>query len=117
MEAYFHSLLNITSKNTTPYKIDIFSGKRRNRGKKHADKQHHDEENQNQNEKSGLDMLMNETAHLDNFSINHLRAAMGALGLPQKPAKTPEEALSKAYQFWNTQPVPKMGKNYVLAKY
>lgn len=35
---------------------------------------------------------------------------MGALGLPQKPAKTPEEALSKSYQFWNTQPVPKMGE-------
>lgn len=57
---------------------------------------------------------MNETDHLGNFSIKHLRAAMGALGLPQKPAKTPEEALSKAYQFWNTQPVPKMGEFILL---
>lgn len=27
----------------------------------------------------------------------------------QRPARTPEEALQKSYQFWNTQPVPKMG--------
>lgn len=36
--------------------------------------------------------------------------AMEAFNFQQKPAKTPEEALSKQYQFWNTQPVPKMGK-------
>lgn len=60
-------------------------------------------------------MLMNETDHLENFSIKQLRAAMGALGLPQKSAKTPEEALSKSYQFWNTQPVPKLGE--LIAKF
>ena len=35
---------------------------------------------------------------------------MEALTMNQKPAKTPEEALNKSYQFWNTQPVPKMCK-------
>lgn len=55
-------------------------------------------------------MLLNETDHLNNFSIKHLTAAIGALGLPQKSAKTPEEASSKSYQFWNTQPVPKLGE-------
>jgi glycylpeptide N-tetradecanoyltransferase len=35
---------------------------------------------------------------------------MELLSFQQKPAKTTEEALQKQYQFWNTQPVPKMGK-------
>lgn len=33
---------------------------------------------------------------------------MEAFSFQQKPAKTPEEALNKPYQFWSTQPVPKM---------
>lgn len=53
---------------------------------------------------------MNDQDPLGNISIKHLRAAMEALNLQQKPAKTPEEALTKSYQFWNTQPVPKMGE-------
>lgn len=36
---------------------------------------------------------------------------MEVFSLSQKPAKTPEEALKKSYQFWNTQPVPRMGKS------
>lgn len=34
---------------------------------------------------------------------------MEVFTLSQKPAKNNEEALKKTYQFWNTQPVPKMG--------
>lgn len=45
------------------------------------------------------------------ISIKDIRMAMEAFNLQQKPAKTPEEAMNKQYQFWNTQPVPKMGKN------
>nr|XP_022904578.1 glycylpeptide N-tetradecanoyltransferase [Onthophagus taurus] len=45
---------------------------------------------------------------LNNISIKDLRAAMEMFSYYQKPAKTPEEALHKSYQFWNTQPVPKM---------
>ena len=46
---------------------------------------------------------------LGNISIKDLKAAMEMFSFYQKPAKTPEEALHKTYQFWNTQPVPKMG--------
>ncbi|XP_050299787.1 glycylpeptide N-tetradecanoyltransferase 1 [Anthonomus grandis grandis] len=45
---------------------------------------------------------------LNTISINELKAAMELYSLSQKPAKTQEEALKKSYQFWNTQPVPKM---------
>lgn len=45
-----------------------------------------------------------------NVSIKELQLAMDTLNLQQKPAKTQEEALQKSYQFWSTQPVPKMGK-------
>lgn len=37
---------------------------------------------------------------------------MEVFTMQQKPAKTPEEALTKSYQFWNTQPVPKMGNSF-----
>lgn len=43
-----------------------------------------------------------------NISIKDLKMAMEVLNLHQKPAKTTEEALHKSYQFWSTQPVPKM---------
>lgn len=39
---------------------------------------------------------------------------MEVFSMQQKPAKTPEEALTKSYQFWNTQPVPKMGTSTFL---
>ncbi|XP_071453218.1 glycylpeptide N-tetradecanoyltransferase 2 [Hetaerina americana] len=43
-----------------------------------------------------------------NVSIQDIRLAMEILSFQQKPAKTTEEALQKQYQFWSTQPVPKM---------
>ncbi|CAG9581367.1 unnamed protein product [Danaus chrysippus] len=43
-----------------------------------------------------------------NISLKDLKTAMEVLNLQQKPAKTTEEALHKSYQFWSTQPVPKM---------
>lgn len=46
---------------------------------------------------------------LNTISIRDLRAAMEVFTLSQKPAKTQEEAMKKHYEFWNTQPVPKMG--------
>ncbi|CAB3379270.1 Hypothetical predicted protein [Cloeon dipterum] len=42
------------------------------------------------------------------ISIEGIKAAMEMLTMQHKPAKTQEEALQKQYQFWNTQPVPKM---------
>lgn len=49
-----------------------------------------------------------------NVSIKDIQLAMDALNLQQKPAKTQEEALQKSYQFWSTQPVPKMGKKSIF---
>lgn len=43
-----------------------------------------------------------------NLSLKDIKKAMEVLNLHQKPAKTTEEALNKSYQFWSTQPVPKM---------
>nr|CAD7431898.1 unnamed protein product [Timema monikensis] len=40
--------------------------------------------------------------------MQDIRKAMEVLSYQQKPAKTTEEALQKQYNFWNTQPVPKM---------
>ncbi|XP_051165510.1 glycylpeptide N-tetradecanoyltransferase 2 [Leptopilina boulardi] len=48
-----------------------------------------------------------------NVSIKEIQLAMDALNLQQKPAKTQEEALQKSYQFWSTQPVPKMDEQIV----
>lgn len=45
-----------------------------------------------------------------NISIKDIQMAMEVFNIQQKPAKTQEEAMQKPYQFWNTQPVPKMGK-------
>lgn len=47
---------------------------------------------------------------LNDLVFQDIRKAMEMLSLQQKPAKTTEEALQKQYQFWSTQPVPKMGK-------
>lgn len=48
-----------------------------------------------------------------NISLKDLKMAMEVLNLQQKPAKTTEEALHKSYQFWSTQPVPKMDEKIV----
>lgn len=45
-----------------------------------------------------------------NISIKEIQMAMEVFQMQQKPAKTQEEAMQKAYQFWSTQPVPKMGE-------
>lgn len=42
------------------------------------------------------------------IALNDLKLTMEMLNIQQKPAKTTKEALQKAYQFWSTQPVPKM---------
>ncbi|XP_039288716.1 glycylpeptide N-tetradecanoyltransferase 1 [Nilaparvata lugens] len=49
-----------------------------------------------------------------NISIQDIRKAMEVFSLQQKPAKTPEEALQKPYQFWSTQPVPKMDEKITV---
>lgn len=90
--------------------VCCFSSKRRNRGKK-QNRDENQEEIQDQNKLEGMlnGMDLNDTA---NISIKDLQAAMKAFTLQQRPAKTPEEALTKSYQFWSTQPVPKMGVKF-----
>ncbi|XP_011495027.1 PREDICTED: glycylpeptide N-tetradecanoyltransferase 2 [Ceratosolen solmsi marchali] len=48
-----------------------------------------------------------------NFSVKDIQMAMDVLKLQCKSAKTPEEAMQKPYQFWSTQPVPKMDEKIV----
>ena len=46
----------------------------------------------------------------ESIALQNIRIAMELINFQQKPAKTAEEAVHKQYQFWSTQPVPKMGK-------
>ncbi|XP_033364926.1 glycylpeptide N-tetradecanoyltransferase 1 [Bombus vosnesenskii] len=63
----------------------------------------------------------NHTGHRDehemhstcNISIKDIQMAMEVFNIQQKPAKTQEEAMQKPYQFWSTQPVPKMDEKIV----
>lgn len=48
------------------------------------------------------------------FSIKEIQLAMEVFKMQHKPAKTQEEAMQKTYQFWSTQPVPKMG-NFIIS--
>ncbi|XP_063362867.1 glycylpeptide N-tetradecanoyltransferase-like [Cydia amplana] len=43
-----------------------------------------------------------------NISIENINGPLFAINLEQKPAKNIEEAFHKSYQFWCTQPVPKI---------
>ncbi|KAF6214060.1 hypothetical protein GE061_011791 [Apolygus lucorum] len=43
-----------------------------------------------------------------NLSFQEIKKAMEVFSFHQKPAKTTEEAMQKQFQFWSTQPVPKM---------
>lgn len=45
----------------------------------------------------------------ESISLQNIKLAMESIKFLQKPAKTTEEAAHKQYQFWSTQPVPKMG--------
>lgn len=84
------------------------SSKKRNKHKKkHSENQIDNNGEAVQVENSVVPSLTNP---INTISIKELKAAMEVFSLSQKPAKTSEEALKKTYQFWNTQPVPKMGK-------
>ena len=72
--------------------------------KKHGKK----EASQKVAEPSAPPSMNHQLSGLSNFSIKDLQMAMDVLNLQHKPAKTQEEALQKPYQFWSTQPVPKM---------
>lgn len=44
-------------------------------------------------------------------SVQELKKAMEVLTITQRPAKTHEEAMQKPFQFWSTQPVPKLDES------
>lgn len=88
------------------------SSRRRNRRKKNAGDQPESNDQNAPRDRCGdtsLDEAMDDEPPPGcNISIQDIRKAMEHLTFQQKPAKTAEEALQKQYQFWNTQPVPKM---------
>lgn len=90
-----------------------FSGKKKHRNKKgkNDESQQNSNNEQNSEDASLLNTLSNP---LNTISIKDLKAAMEVISLSQKPAKTPEEALKKSYQFWSTQPVPKMDEKITV---
>ncbi|KAJ8917261.1 hypothetical protein NQ315_002278 [Exocentrus adspersus] len=89
------------------------SAKKRN---KHKKKHHENKEEENHTDipQDDGNILTNLSNPISTISIKDLKAAMEVLSLSQKPAKTPEEALKKSYQFWNTQPVPKMDEKITV---
>lgn len=46
--------------------------------------------------------------------IQEIQKAIELFSVGQGPAKTMEEASKRSYQFWDTQPVPKLGKCSLL---
>jgi len=80
------------------------SSKKREARKKKKEAAHAASENHNNN---GDEKEMSSTC---NISIKDIQMAMEVFNIQQKPAKTQEEAMQKPYQFWSTQPVPKMGE-------
>ncbi|XP_061714475.1 glycylpeptide N-tetradecanoyltransferase-like [Cydia pomonella] len=65
---------------------------------------------------SAADGIVGESSFGDahpNISIEDLNVPMDDINLEQKPAKTIEEALHKPYQFWCTQPVPKIDERVI----
>lgn len=42
--------------------------------------------------------------------LQEIQKAIELFSVGQGPAKTMEEASRRSYQFWDTQPVPKLGK-------
>ncbi|XP_015179796.1 PREDICTED: glycylpeptide N-tetradecanoyltransferase 1 [Polistes dominula] len=84
------------------------SSKKRNRKKKkqtiHSTSENHN--NAGHSEEKNLQSACN-------ISIKEIQMAMEVLNMQQKPAKTQEEAMQKPYQFWSTQPVPKMDEKIV----
>ncbi|XP_057651343.1 glycylpeptide N-tetradecanoyltransferase [Diorhabda carinulata] len=91
------------------------STKKRNRNKKKKNGVQEEQIDQNnevvQVEKN---LLSNFSNPINTISIKELKAAMEVFTLSQKPAKSSEEALKKNFQFWHTQPVPKMDEKITV---
>ncbi|KAJ8956389.1 hypothetical protein NQ318_015127 [Aromia moschata] len=86
------------------------SSKKRNKHKKKHNE--NKEEDQTEVVPDESNLLSSLSSPMNKISV--LKAAMEVFSLSQKPAKTPEEALKKSYQFWNTQPTKKITVNEAI---
>lgn len=60
---------------------------------------------------SKLDFLLSKQVNsLPADKLQEIQKAIELFSVGQGPAKTMEEATRRSYQFWDTQPVPKLGK-------
>jgi len=96
--------LQVTCIALTNLLLFYYSSKKREARKKKKEAAHAASENHNNNKEE------KEMPSACNISIKDIQMAMEVFNIQQKPAKTQEEAMQKSYQFWSTQPVPKMGE-------
>ncbi|XP_014246827.1 glycylpeptide N-tetradecanoyltransferase 1 [Cimex lectularius] len=83
------------------------SSKKRNRRKKQKSKEGLNIESVSINDQ--------EIASGCNLSMQEIKKAMEVFSYQQKPAKTTEEAMQKQFQFWSTQPVPRMDEKITVS--
>ena len=62
------------------------------------------------NEASGATAAENASAGVNVQTLRQIQKAMEQLMATDKPARTPSEAKQRKYEFWDTQPVPKIGR-------
>ena len=63
-----------------------------------------------ENEASGATAAENASASVNVQTLRQIQKAMEQLMATDKPARTPSEAKQRKYEFWDTQPVPKIGR-------
>ena len=59
--------------------------------------------------------LLTQVNSLPADKLQEIQKAIELFSVGQGPAKTMEEASRRSYQFWDTQPVPKLGMMHVMA--
>ena len=59
-------------------------------------------------------LLYSQVNSLPVDKLQEIQKAIELFSVGQGPAKTMEEATRRSYQFWDTQPVPKLGTALVI---
>ncbi|CAK1539972.1 unnamed protein product [Leptosia nina] len=101
------------NKNTQVENQNINDEKNTKKKNKNKKKRSGDGDHRAPGSADGTVALPTSTDGQQNIYVKDLKIAMEVLNLQQKPAKTTEEALHKSYQFWSTQPVPKMDEKII----
>ncbi|XP_076361396.1 glycylpeptide N-tetradecanoyltransferase 2-like isoform X1 [Tachypleus tridentatus] len=99
---------NQNGENKSPEKKDEGETRKKPKKKRHKDLEEHD----SKDDMKVMDMLW----RMPLAKLQDLKKAMEVLTLnvgQEGPAKTAEEALHKRYEFWETQPVPKIDEKVV----